>query len=245
MLRHYDAVGLLTPTEVDPVSGYRRYDESLLRRAHQLVALKELGFSLEVVGELLDGRPDLLTRRLKERRAELADEIAANRARLDEVERRLRLLEGDVMEMSYTEESLSEREVTQLTASAREQPEIGDLIGPMFERLAEAATAQGIPVDPSLGWYDLDDDGIRFAACLPAGIELDGAEQATLPGVMCAVCATYVGPIGGIGDAWQQFGAHLTQRGLHAEGVCREIYGPVPADPVSGDWTIELQQPVA
>lgn len=244
MLRHYDALGLLTPTEVDPFTGYRRYDESLLRRAHQLVALKELGFSLEVVGELLDGPPDLLALRLKQRRAELADQIAADRTRLDEVERRLRLMEGHVMEMNYTEEPLPELEVTQLVATAAEQPEIGDLIGPMFDRLAQAAVAQDIAVDPSIGWYDIGDEGIRFAACLPAGITLDGAEQATLESEPRAVCATYVGPIAGIGEAWQQFGAHLAARGLHAAGVCREVYGPVPADPIHGDWTIELQQPV-
>lgn len=48
MLRHYDSLGLLVPTEADPASGCRRYDESLLRRAHQLVAFKELGFSRRV-----------------------------------------------------------------------------------------------------------------------------------------------------------------------------------------------------
>ena len=54
MLRHYDTLGLLTPSAVDPFSGYRRYDESLLPRAHRLVASKELGFSLDEVRAMLD-----------------------------------------------------------------------------------------------------------------------------------------------------------------------------------------------
>ena len=49
MLRHYDALGLLVRTVVDPHNGYRRYDESLLARAHQLVALKELGLYTVIV----------------------------------------------------------------------------------------------------------------------------------------------------------------------------------------------------
>ncbi|KQZ70730.1 MerR family transcriptional regulator [Nocardioides sp. Root151] len=243
MLRHYDAVGLLAPSEVDPFSGYRRYDESLLRRAHQLVALKELGFSLEVVGEMLDGPPDLLQQRLEQRRTELADEITANRTRLDEVERRLRLMEGHIMEMNCTETTLPELEVTQLTASVAEQPQIGPVIGPLFVRLASAAAGQGTGFDPSVAWYDVGDEGIRFAACGPAGLDVEGAEPATLPAVPRAVVATYTGPIDRIAEGWQALGAHLTEQGLHASGTCRELYLSSPADP-SADWVIKLQQPV-
>ncbi|KRF15516.1 hypothetical protein ASG90_12575 [Nocardioides sp. Soil797] len=243
MLRHYDAVGLLTPTEVDPFSGYRKYDESLLRRAHQLVALKELGFSLEVVGEMLDGPPGLLQQRLEQRRAELADEISANRARLDEVERRLRLMEGNVMEMNYTEKSLPEIEVTQLTAEVTDQPEVGPTISPLFGRLAQAAATQGVDSDLSLAWYDMRDDGIRFAACGAAEIEVEGGERATVPGAARAVVTTYTGPIDRIAEGWQALGSHLAELGLEPAGVCREVYGEVPADH-SADWVIELQQPV-
>ena len=54
MLRHYDQLGLLRPERVDPHSGYRRYAAAQLERANQLVALKDLGFTLEQVGVLLD-----------------------------------------------------------------------------------------------------------------------------------------------------------------------------------------------
>ena len=55
MLRHYDHLGLLRPQHVDPYSGYRLYSTVQLDRANQLVALKDLGFTLEQVGQLLDG----------------------------------------------------------------------------------------------------------------------------------------------------------------------------------------------
>ena len=244
MLRHYDAVGLLAPTQVDPFSGYRRYDESLLRRAHQLVALKELGFSLEVVGEMLDGPPGLLQQRLEQRRDELADEISASTARLDEVERRLDLMEGIVMEMNYTEQDLPQLEVTQLVARVAEQPEIGAVVGPLFDRLTQAATTQGIVPEPNLAWYDMGDDGIRFAACGPAEITVEGGERSTLPAVARAVVTTYTGSIDRIAEAWQALGCHVVDHGLHASGVCREVYREVPNDP-SADWVIDLQQPVS
>lgn len=44
-------------------------------------------------------------------------------------------------------------------------------------------------------------------------------------------------------EAWQQLGTHVADLGLQAHGMCREVYGEVPADH-AGDWVIELQQAV-
>jgi DNA-binding transcriptional MerR regulator len=53
MLRHYDATGLLRPACVDPATGYRSYQVSQLAELNRLIALKELGFSLQQVTEAL------------------------------------------------------------------------------------------------------------------------------------------------------------------------------------------------
>jgi predicted transcriptional regulator YdeE len=50
MLRHYDAVGLLEPAAVDRFTGYRYYRADHLRRLNRIVALKELGFTLQPSG---------------------------------------------------------------------------------------------------------------------------------------------------------------------------------------------------
>src|SRR5918993_365536 len=49
MLRHYDAIGLMPPAYVDPATGYRTYDAGQLSRLNRIVALKDLGFTLEPV----------------------------------------------------------------------------------------------------------------------------------------------------------------------------------------------------
>ncbi|MFD6215421.1 MerR family transcriptional regulator, partial [Nocardia salmonicida] len=54
MLRHYDAVGLLPPARVDAATGYRFYAAAQLARLNRLIALKELGFTLEQVGRMLE-----------------------------------------------------------------------------------------------------------------------------------------------------------------------------------------------
>ncbi len=53
-LRYYDEVGLLKPVEVDAFTGYRLYKYSQLPTLNRILALKELGFSLEEIGRLLD-----------------------------------------------------------------------------------------------------------------------------------------------------------------------------------------------
>ena len=53
-LRYYDEMGLLKPTYVDEDSGYRYYTVAQLPRLNRLLALKDLGFTLEQIAPLLD-----------------------------------------------------------------------------------------------------------------------------------------------------------------------------------------------
>jgi DNA-binding transcriptional MerR regulator len=62
-LHHYDDLGLLKPIHVDRYSGYRYYDIGQLSRLNRILALKDLGLSLEQVIELL--RADLSTAEMR------------------------------------------------------------------------------------------------------------------------------------------------------------------------------------
>lgn len=66
-LRHYDAIGLLTPS-IRSDAGYRQYSQADVARLHGIQALKQLGFSLARIGELLAGAdlslPDIITQQL-------------------------------------------------------------------------------------------------------------------------------------------------------------------------------------
>lgn len=243
MLRHYDALGLLRPTSVDPFTGYRRYDPALLARADALVALKELGFSLEQVGDLLDQRlsAEQLRKVLSRRRDELREQLEADRARLAEVERRLQLLEGEVMsEVEYVEKPLPAVRLAQLSALVSDNSEVGPAIGPMFERVA--ATLAPPPPTPAIGWYSEEGDRLRVAAGWEAPA-VEGLEQGELPAADRAVTAVYRGPMAGIGDAWQALARHVAEAGLEFAGPCREVYLETPMD-APDDWVTELQQPV-
>ena len=49
-LHHYDDLGLLRPAHIDQETGYRYYTVEQLPRIHRIMAIKELGLSLEQIG---------------------------------------------------------------------------------------------------------------------------------------------------------------------------------------------------
>lgn len=53
-LRYYDERGLFKPVHVDQVNGYRYYSIDQLPRLNRILALKDLGLSLDQIGVILD-----------------------------------------------------------------------------------------------------------------------------------------------------------------------------------------------
>lgn len=80
-LRHYDAVGLLKPTEVDPVTGYRRYSANLLTMARLIADLRWLDVPLHEVRDIVADPSSNQARALLETHA---DRLVRTRRHLDE-----------------------------------------------------------------------------------------------------------------------------------------------------------------
>lgn len=57
-LRFYDDTGLLSPADVDPHSGYRRYGPDQIPRAQLLRELREVSMPLTVIQEVFDAPPE-------------------------------------------------------------------------------------------------------------------------------------------------------------------------------------------
>jgi DNA-binding transcriptional MerR regulator len=88
-LRHYDEEGVLTPADVDPATGYRRYRPDQLPTARAIAALRDLELSLPAIRALLEADEP------GERQAVLADEkrrLEARTARLQRALHRLSML---------------------------------------------------------------------------------------------------------------------------------------------------------
>ena len=68
-LHHYDAIGLLKPTEVTE-AGYRLYDDAALERLYLILLFRELEFPLKEIQRILDA-PDFDRNRILEQQVEL------------------------------------------------------------------------------------------------------------------------------------------------------------------------------
>jgi len=89
-LRHYDRLGLLKPDHLDRFTGYRYYALDQLPRLNRILALKDLGLSLEEITRMVDRqvRPDEIRSILTSQQAALEQEIRQAQKRLARVEAR-------------------------------------------------------------------------------------------------------------------------------------------------------------
>jgi DNA-binding transcriptional MerR regulator/effector-binding domain-containing protein len=98
-LHHYDEIGLLKPSHVDKFTEYRYYTLEQLPRIHSIMALKELGLSLEQIAELLnkDLSPEEIRGMYRLKLEEAETRVREEQARLAQIAFRLRQIEGDGM----------------------------------------------------------------------------------------------------------------------------------------------------
>ena len=265
MLRHYDHVGLLVPARTDPTSGYRYYSAEQLARLNRVIALKELGFGLTEVRQILDDdlSGDELRGMLRLRRAELAAEQEQSLARLAGVEHRLRLIEREhqMSETEYVVKPLPSRTIAAARASVATQSEIAGVVGPLFGSVAAAVQAAGGRPETGVAVYEMAEaaeaaelaeaaetaaeEGLRMLVGFDyAGAPAPGFEVIALPAVDRCVAAVHLGSMETIGDSWQALIRWLEAQGWTPAGPGREVYLRAWPPEDQSDWVTELQQPV-
>ena len=76
-LHYYDNIGLLQPASVDPFTNYRYYTVEQLPHIHRIMALRELGLSLDQIAIMLadDVSVDKIRGMLSLRRAEAVQQM--------------------------------------------------------------------------------------------------------------------------------------------------------------------------
>lgn len=103
MLRHYDEIGLLAPCHTDRFTGYRYYNEDQLPRAGRINALKEMGFGLCAISDILKKyeEPEELRNYLMLKRAETEEEAQKAGRRLLLLETAIQRLGKDGTALKY------------------------------------------------------------------------------------------------------------------------------------------------
>ncbi len=255
MLRHYDAIGLLRPAQVDPATGYRAYRAAQLAELNRIVALKDLGFTLEQVRVLLDEQVSVEQVRgmLTLRRADLEAAVAASTQRLAQVEARLRAIEldGRVPAHEVVVKRLPAARMAELStiADSFHPDDIGPVVHPLCAELGRRLAAADVtPVGRLTCYYDQPSGGdgaVAVHAAVPVatehGTDLNGLSIRDLPPADHATLVHH-GLMDAVLPAWQALARWVDTRGRHTTLPTRELYLECPADPTQ--WVTELQAPL-
>jgi DNA-binding transcriptional MerR regulator len=253
MLRHYDAIGLLPPTAVDDATGYRYYEAVQLARLNRIVALKDLGFTLDQVAAVLGDKIDAAELRgmLRLRRAELQSQIAADTGRLAQVEVRLRTIEeeGAMPTEDIAVKPIPAVRVAELSAPAASfEPEsISPVIGPLYDELMIRLARAGIAaVGPGIAYYDpLPDGAVLVHAAVPVNVETTTGfdiDIVDLPAVERAATVVHRGSMDDVLPTLQILARWIDEHGYRSAGPNRELYLDVEGPRET--WVTELQEPI-
>jgi DNA-binding transcriptional MerR regulator len=257
-LRHYDALGLLKPAKVDEATGYRYYAATQLQTLNRIVALKEVGFSLEEIGRIL--RDNLSTEEL---RGMLKAQLVLAESALEEA--RLRRERIQVRLNYLTEEDAPIYDVTLkpvdafIVAAIRETVPTVEQVSPrlfeMFNTIAGWMAANSLPVGTPMTiyhdeCYTHENIDTECAFTIP-GVQIDEVpgppdpivihRMEAIPQAATIVDASFHQKIDGLKPAYQAIGRWIADHSYQIVGAPREMYH---GSPETGDFTAEIQFPV-
>jgi DNA-binding transcriptional MerR regulator len=252
-LRFYEEVGLFAPSHADPHTGYRYYKAAQLAELNRILVLKELGFSLEQIRDILRagaGAPEL-RHLLIAKRNEVAQTLEAEAQRLRHLETRIAQIESQgilstddvVLRAEPARPFLSLRRTVASFAAAR------GLIGELKEHargLLPAGAPRQLVAVAHAQEFEAEALDVEFGFALEASLtvshpvlkvrELEAVER-------MAVCVR----VGLPEDAHLvtgKIGQFLETRGYALAGPSREVFLQAPDPARMHESIVEMQFPV-
>lgn len=260
-LRYYGRMGLLKPTFIDRFTSYRYYSLEQLPRLNRILALKDLGFSLDQVAELLDEEVPVEQMRgmLRRKQAELEARLAAEQnrlgrvaARLQQIEREGRVVGVDVLLKSAPPQAAAV--VRTLVPAVERLPQYLDqLAGELHEWLTQTGvTSEG----PCMALYSEPEYRERNIPLeLAVAVPLDALGHAyaplrsrvalrTLQAVNEMACLVHTGPLELLPQAYADLFSWIETHLYRVNGPARELYLRDPDGKGPCSQAIEVQLPV-
>jgi effector-binding domain-containing protein len=229
-LRLYDRMGLLRPAEVDRYTGYRYYTAAQFMRLNRIVALKDMGFTLEEIAALLDGGLDGAELRgiFKAKRAAQLQNMQTAAELLTRVESRLKLIETEDTMGKY---DVILKDIAPLHAvSLRTVIRSVRLLGKPWQEMM--CYIERRKIEPSGPLQTIYHDGIYkerdldVEAVVPVATkapEEEGFKNGVIPGTTAAPAA-HKGPYTGLIEAYGALLHWIEDNGYTVTGPERELY---------------------
>lgn len=257
MLRHYDALGLLKPTFIDPETGYRHYSARQLPLLRRLRTLRDLGFALDDIRELLDdGVPhEISLARLRQRRDEQQERAAQEHSRLHRLDAYLRAIENEDT-MTHTSDiqikALPAQRVASLRDAAlvRQNDEGGQDMSVMWQLLHERLPSALREPDSAVLWHEGEREGLPEPELVHPLAEGQNApapfQTKTLAPVEQAAALTYHGHYADeeMAEAFRTLHRWAEMNGFRVTGATRQVFHGGELVDGREQMRIDLQVPV-
>jgi DNA-binding transcriptional MerR regulator len=257
LLRYYDSIGLLSPGRVDPATGYRYYTADQLGVLNRILALKDLGLSLDEVAQLLKGivSADEIRGMLTLKKVELERSLSEGQSRLRNIESRLLQIEEQGGMQDY-EVIVKSAEAQPYLALRRTFPSfmevvatVGAIAHQIGPRLPESVKDNLVVVahsdfdeealDLEIG-YALKHDGV--SAPRNSGFDLT---LCALPAVRSLATLVRRGPGHQSHIAYGALGLWMSANQYQIDGPSREVLLELPFQkPGQEEMVMEVQFPV-
>ena len=233
-LRHYSDKGLLPPVWIDRFTGYRYYSLDQLPRLNRILALMDMGLSLEQIRSLL--KDDLpvaeLQGMIRLKRIELNRRIEEEQARLARLEARLQQImqEGIVPDYEVILKPVPPQTVAGIHAQTLPQD---GRIQPLFDELQQYLRGQSVSWDvtlPFMGIYygaNNQESELTVEAAVPVNQPLPATQQVTihtLAGVETMAYAIHNGPAENLPAAYNALLSWVDASGYQVDGPNRDLY---------------------
>lgn len=243
MLRHYDELGLLVPKSTDHFTGYRYYAEEQLTVAGRIAALRDMGFGLAAIGEILRcyDNPQALAEFLAVKQAEVQAEAESASRRLLLLGTAINRLRKDETAMNYnvTVKTMPERYVASVRKIIPAYDQEGMLWGIMMQETAPlgmqiADQCNSLALFHDDGYKDVDVDVEVQMTVKGSYKNTENVVFKTVPAVEIA-SATYKGSYEQMTAVNQAVAAWVQDNGYEFNNMMFCIYHVSPAQTQNPD----------
>lgn len=257
-LRHYDEIGLLKPTYVDHITGYRYYSLDMLPRLNRILALKDVGLSLNEIGVMLQDDVSLeeLQAILSMKLAELEAQRQQTEVRIMRVQLRLHQIERE-HEMQTEEVVLKSVDAIQVLSIRHHVSTWAEIPGFFGEVTAAVLENELTSSGPWIAIYHDSEwvaNNIDMEIALPMKKQGNGKLPIVANQPMKISCLTQVkniasllhqGPYETKGDTLVSLARWIEMNHYQFAGTVREVYlrGPLDTDDPAS-YVTEMQVPV-
>ncbi|MDD2620509.1 MAG: MerR family transcriptional regulator [Syntrophomonadaceae bacterium] len=253
-LRHYDDIGLLKPCHVDETTGYRYYSSDQLLVLHRILALKQIGFSLSEIIEVMDKdfSPGRMIDYLEGKKSAISKTIEDEQAKLNQVESYLKNLKQEVVFMMHNVILKELPEV--IVASMRKIIPNYEAFNTIYPEMGKYMVEQKVKCTTPGYCFTLYHDGeykesnIDVEICEAVtgfGNDSDIIKFKKIDGVKTAACVIHQGPYSTLGMGYGAIMKWIEENSYDITGLPRESYIDGIWNKENPDeWLTEIQIPV-